>query len=147
TFNLPAHPITKLMGVAVDNAVVKIHGTKLKEEGPLLITHWGLSGPVVLRLSAWGARELEANGWQFAIRVNWVKDYHEQTLREKFSALRTEAASQKIVNKNPFSLPQRLWEYLVVEAGINIEARWAELPSPQQNKLVKNLCDAEFSVK
>lgn len=147
TFNLPAHPITKLMGVSVEKAIVKIAGTKLIEEGPLLITHWGLSGPVVLRLSAWGARELAVSNWQFIIYINWVPDYNEQTLKDKFQQLRVELAAQKFVNRNPFNLPQRLWEFLLNELSIPAEIRWTDLPAKEQNKLIKNLCSYECVVK
>ena len=88
TFNMPGHPITKLMGVSVENARVKIIGTKLEQEGPLLITHWGLSGPAVLKLSAWGARQLAISNWQFSIIVNWLPEYNEQSLQAKFQSLR-----------------------------------------------------------
>lgn len=146
TFNIPNHPITKLMGIAVDKARVKIGQSKLEEEGPLLITHWGLSGPAVLRLSAWGARELKGKNWQFDIRVNWLVDFNEQTLRERFQSLRSELASQKLAHKNPFDLPRRLWEFFVEQAGCKPETRWADLPSAEQNKLIKNLTASEFKV-
>ncbi|MGC4034490.1 MAG: NAD(P)/FAD-dependent oxidoreductase [Chitinophagaceae bacterium] len=144
---LPAHSITKLMGVSVDKAIVKIIGSKLIEEGPLLITHWGLSGPVVLRLSAWGARELAACSWQFAISINWLPDYNENNLRERFSELRKELASQKVFNRNPFGLPQRLWEFLLTESSISIECRWSDLPAKEQNRMIRNLCQYECAVK
>jgi len=147
TFNMPAHPITKLMGVSTEKAVIKISGTKLREEGPLLITHWGLSGPVVLRLSAWGARELASSNWQFTIHVNWVPDYTEQAVREKIQQYRNESAAQKIYNRNPFGLVQRLWDFFLIESGISDNTRWADLPAKDQNKLVKNLCDAEYAIK
>jgi len=147
TFNLPSHPITKLMGVSVEHAIVKIAGTKLVEEGPLLITHWGLSGPVILRLSAWGARELSVVSWQFTVHTNWLPEYTEQTLKDKFQQLRLEIATQKIMNRNPFGLPQRLWEFLLIESTINPELRWADLPAKEQNRLIKNLCAYECAVK
>jgi predicted Rossmann fold flavoprotein len=147
TFNIPGHPITQLMGVSVEKARVKITGTKLEQEGPLLITHWGLSGPAVLRLSAWGARQLAMINWQFAITVNWMPDMKEQELAEQFKLLRQEKASQKIVNKNQFGLPQRLWEFLVEYSGIKNETRWADLPAKEQNKLIRNLSAGEFSIK
>jgi predicted Rossmann fold flavoprotein len=146
TFNLPKHPITKLMGVSVEKAKVKIIGIKL-EEGPLLITHWGLSGPVVLRLSAWGARELKERNWEFGISVNWLPDHNEETLRKKFQELRTTNASQKIINKNYFGLPSRLWEFLTEQSGIKNEWRWADLPATQQNLFIKSLCSYECEVK
>ena len=147
TFNLPKHPITKLMGVSVEKAKVKIQNSKLEEEGPLLITHWGLSGPAVLRLSAWGARELKERNWKFGISVNWLPDYNEETLRKKFQGLRNTNASQKIINKNPFGLPSRLWEFFAEQSGIKNEWRWADLPAAIQNKFIKNLCSYECEVK
>ena len=147
TFNLPKHPITKLMGVSIEKAKVKIIGTKLEEAGPLLITHWGLSGPAVLRLSAWGARELKERNWEFRISVNWLTDYTEDTLRKKFQELRNTNASQKIINKNSFGLPSRLWEFFGEQSGIKNEWRWADLPSTEQNKFIKNLCSFDCEVK
>ena len=147
TFNMPGNPITKLMGVSVEKALVRITGTKLAEEGPVLITHWGLSGPAVLRLSAWGARLLSAGQYTFTAIVNWLPEQNEQGLREQFQQLRFDMAKQKIVNKNPFGLPQRLWEYLLEQSGIKEDIRWADLPAAGQNKLVKNLCMQEFPVK
>lgn len=147
TFNLPKHPISNLMGISVEKARVKIAGTKLEEEGPLLITHWGFSGPVVLRLSAWGARQLSIVNWQFAISVNWLTEFNEQSLREKFQKNRIELASQKIVNKNAFGLPARLWEFLAEHSGVKNEMRWADLPATVQNKFIKNLCAYECDVK
>lgn len=147
TFNLPNHPITKLMGVSVGKARVKIIGTKLEEEGPLLITHWGLSGPVVLRLSAWGARELKIKNYELKIIISWLPDYNEESLRKKFQDLRNINASQKINNKNSFALPSRLWEFLADQSGIKNEWRWADLPSAEQNKFIKNLYSYECEVK
>ncbi len=147
TFNMPNHPLTRLMGVSVPHVRVKIVGSKLEQEGPVLITHWGLSGPAVLRLSAWGARELAAINWQFSILINWLPEFNEQTLKERFQLLRFQIASQNITNKNPFGLPQRLWEFMVQQSGISDSMRWADLPAKEQNKLIKNLCACEFEVK
>jgi predicted Rossmann fold flavoprotein len=147
TFNMPGNAITQLMGVSVPEAGVKIVGSNLSAKGPLLITHWGLSGPAVLRLSAWGARQLATDNWQFAIVVNWLPAYNEQTLREHLQQLRFGIASQKIGNRNPFNLPQRLWQYLLQQSGIDEEKRWADLPAREQNKLIANCCAQEFKVQ
>ena len=147
TFNTPAHPITKLMGVSVNPARVKIVGTKLEQEGPVLITHWGLSGPAVLKLSAWGARELAANNWNFTVRINWIPQFDEASLRQEMQMLRTSLARQKIISKNPFQLPQRLWEYFLSAAEINSESNWADLSSKGQNKLVQHLAQFEMEIK
>jgi len=146
TFNMPGNPITALMGIAVEKVQVKIRGSKLVEDGPMLITHWGMSGPAILKLSAWGARELASKNWQFGIIINWLPIYTEQTLKEKFQQVRFDIAAQKISNRNPFSLPQRLWDYLLQQSGVNENIRWADLPAKEQNKLIKNICAQEFSV-
>jgi predicted Rossmann fold flavoprotein len=146
TFNMPGDPITRLMGVAVAEAQVKIAGSRLVERGPLLITHWGLSGPVVLRLSAWGARELAAGSYRFGIRVNWLPEWSEQQVRERMRQLRYEWAARSVWNGNPFALPQRLWEYYVGVAGIPEGLRWADLPAKDQNRLVNFIWAAEYAV-
>lgn len=147
TFNMPGNSITALMGVSVKEAAVKITGSKLNSSGPLLITHWGMSGPAILKLSAYGARELAKANWHFKIIINWLPSYNEQSLKEKMQQLRFNIASQKIINRNPFELPQRLWEYLLQQSGINENLRWADLPAKEQNKLIKNCCAQEFEVK
>lgn len=146
TFNMPGNAITKLMGVSVPEATVKIKGQKLSSSGPLLITHWGLSGPAILKLSAWGARELATCNWQFAIVVNWIPAYNENSFKVKLQQLRFELASQKMINRNPFELPQRLWEYFLDESGIKETTRWADLPAKEQHKLVKCCCAQEFTI-
>jgi hypothetical protein len=146
TFNIPNNPIKELMGIAVD-ANVKISGTKFSQQGPLLITHWGFSGPAVLKLSAFAARELHKTNYDFKIVINWLPAYNEQTLREKFLRSRNGLATQKIVNRNPFFVPQRLWDYFLQQSGVNENVRWADLPARPQNILIKNLCMQEFHVK
>jgi predicted Rossmann fold flavoprotein len=146
TFNMPGNPITALMGITVEKVQVKLVGSKLVEEGPLLITHWGMSGPAILKLSAWGARDLAAKNWQFSIVINWLPAYNEQTLKDKFQQVRFDIAAQKISNRNPFLLPQRLWDYLLQQSGVDENIRWADLPAKEQNKLIKNICAQEFSI-
>jgi hypothetical protein len=154
TFNLltgkagmPGNAITKLMGISVDHVQIKIIGTKLSETGPLLITHWGFSGPAVLKLSAWGARELALKNYEFSIQINWVPAFNENSLREKILKLRFDLATQKIVNRNPFFLPARLWEFLLAQSGIHPDLRWADLPAKEQNKLIRNICAGEFLIR
>ena len=146
TFNMPGNTLTELMGISVPQASVKVQGSRLAEQGPLLITHWGLSGPVVLRLSAWGARELAAAGYRFGVQVNWLGEITEQQARERLQEMRQERAGQGVGTKNPFGLPQRLWEYLLVAAGVG-NIRWAELPAREQNRLVGLLCAGVFAVQ
>ncbi|HSN61610.1 MAG TPA: NAD(P)/FAD-dependent oxidoreductase, partial [Ferruginibacter sp.] len=147
TFNIPQNPITVLMGISVENATVKIAGTKLQQTGPMLITHWGLSGPAVLKLSAWGARELADKNYHFTIHVNWLPTFNENSLKDKIQQVRFDIASQKIINRNPFGIPSRLWEYFLQQCGIDANIRWADLPAKEQNKFIKILCAQELEVK
>lgn len=146
TFNMPGNSITALMGVSVENATVKIIGTKLSETAPLLITHWGMSGPAILKLSAWGARLLAEKNYQFSITVNWLNDEDENRLRSRWPQLRNQFAGLRINNKNPFHLPQRLWSYLLQQSQIDENKRWSELSSKEQNLLIKNLTAQQFDV-
>jgi len=147
TFNVPGNAITDLMGITVPNVTVKLIGTKLQQEGNLLITHWGMSGPAILKLSSYGALELATKNYDFHFSVNWLSHFNENTLREKMQRLRFDIASQKIINRNPFGLPSRLWEFLLKISGVNEDLRWADLPAKEQNKLIKNLCSQEFHAK
>jgi predicted Rossmann fold flavoprotein len=146
TFNMPGNAITALMGVVADKAIIKIAGTKLQQQGPVLITHWGISGPAVLKLSAWAARELAEANYQFKVMINWLPAYHELSLREKMQEFRFAIATQKIGNRNPFALPQRLWHYLLEQSAISADARWADMPAKNQNMLAKICCAQEMTV-
>lgn len=147
TFNMPKHPITELMGVAVPDATVRITGAKISEHGPLLITHWGMSGPAVLRTSAWAARELSERNYEFNIQINWLLDVTEEELKEQVLDIRREQGKQSVGNKNPFNLPKRLWEYQLKNAGINEETKWGELPAAAQNKMINFLIRDAYDVK
>jgi predicted Rossmann fold flavoprotein len=146
TFNIPHDPITQLMGVSLTDVQVKIGGTKLVDRGPLLITHWGLSGPVVLRLSAWGARLLNELGYRFIARLNWVPHSSDQSVRKRLEDLRLAKGSQQINSKNPFGLPARLWVYLTSLSGVSSTTRWGDVPGDVLKKLVNNLSGQEFHV-
>jgi predicted Rossmann fold flavoprotein len=145
TFNMPANAITKLMGIAT-RAKIKIQRTRFEEEGSVLITHWGLSGPAVLKLSARGARELNDLHYNFTVTINWCPDYSEQTMKDEFVMLRSTHPAQKVYNGNIFSIPQRLWEYMCSVSDIDENLRWSDLPSVKQNMLVKNICAHEMNV-
>lgn len=147
TFNLPDHPITALMGVAVADARVILPAQKHEQRGPLLITHWGLSGPAVLKASAWAARELAGAGWQFPVRINWLPDYHETAILGALQQQRIEHGGSRVRGRCPWSLPARLWDYLAAEAGCTEQARWADLPAAVLPRLAKLICGQEFAVK
>jgi predicted Rossmann fold flavoprotein len=143
---MPGNPISQLMGVSVEAAQVKIAGTKLQETGPLLITHWGMSGPAILKLSAWGARLLHDSGYNFRVLVNWLPAIKEPEVREIMVSSRQSAAGQKVTARNPFGLPARLWEYFALAAGCKPEWRWADLPAANQNRLIAILVAQEHAV-
>ncbi len=147
TFNMPGNTITELMGVSVEHATVKVVGTKLQEQGPLLITHWGLSGPAILKTSALGARELAEKNYHFSIQVNWLKDFTEQSVREEWTHLRSRFSSQKISAKNPFGLPNRLWEHFLKQSSVDANKTWSDINSKEQNKLIQALTASVFEVK
>lgn len=147
TFNMPKHPITELMGVSVPGATVKVAGTKITEHGPLLITHWGMSGPAVLRTSAWAARELADRNYEFDISINWLDDATEADVRDIIAQARVEHGRQLLKNKNVFSLPRRLWEYFLAQCGIGEDVRWGDLPATARNKLIRMLVHDVYHVK
>ena len=146
TFNMPTNAITQLMGLSVENVSVKIAGEKLETDGPLLITHWGFSGPAILKMSAYAALILAAKNYDFTVIINWLPQYNENTLREKMQLVRFDMATTKVQNKNPFLLPTRLWEYLLEVTGIKEGIKWADLTAKEQNLLVKNLCLQSFKI-
>jgi predicted Rossmann fold flavoprotein len=147
TFNMPKHPITELMGVSVGDATVKIAGSKVSAKGPLLITHWGMSGPAILKTSAIGARELAERNYEFRVLVNWLGEMQEDELRDMINELRREQGKQQVAGKCPFGLPKRLWEYLIQQCGVKDETRWGDLPAAMQNKLVEHLLRDGYDVK
>lgn len=145
TFNIKDNRIKDLMGVSA-LASVKVKGTKLEASGPLLITHWGMSGPGILRLSAWGARELHDKNYQFVLKVNWLNDVDAEECEGLLKDLKQEQAKKTVIKRSPFDFPNRLWESLVTAAGISAETRWADLTKNQLAALVNQLVNAEFQV-
>jgi predicted Rossmann fold flavoprotein len=146
TFNIPQNGYGRLKGVSVPNAKVKISGSKLQERGPLLITHWGLSGPVILRLSSWGARELADKQYNFDIQVQWNAEITEEKAQEHFAAF-SKAHPKKFVTGNPmFGIPSRLWEVLVSQS-LDADKIWAETSKKELNRLMERIIRHPFQVK
>lgn len=145
TFNIKDSRIKDLMGVSAI-ATVKVKGTKLEASGPLLITHWGMSGPAILRVSAWGARELFTKNYQFTLQVNWLNDMDADECDEVLKSLKQEHAKKTVSKKSPFDFPNRLWESLVTASGIDVETRWADLTRNQLQALAAQLTNGEFQV-
>lgn len=146
TFNIPRNPITDLMGLSVPEGAVKIMGTKLQESGPVLITHWGLSGPGILKTSAYGALQLAAMNYNFQVQVNWLANYNEETFRQHLMNYKQEHPHQKLSNITGLPIPQRLWDLLLRFSEIEEAQRWVDLPAKQLNKLAKNVTALEMKV-
>ncbi len=147
TFNMPQNPVTEMMGLAVPQVRIRIPGSKLVAEGPLLITHWGMSAYAVLRLSAWGARVLHDQSYAFAIQVNWMPSWEEAGIREKFQEAQDAFPKRQLDNRNPFELPKRLWSYFLEKLGINPSKKWSELAKKERNRLVNLLHHDEYPVQ
>ncbi len=145
TFNIKDARIKDLMGVSAF-ANVKVKGSKLEAAGPLLITHWGMSGPGILRLSAWGARELFDKNYQFILEVNWLNDVSFEEAMDKLKELKQLHAKKAVSKKSPFELPNRLWESLVLATDIDSERKWADLSKKQLTDLANQLTNGEFQV-
>jgi predicted Rossmann fold flavoprotein len=144
TFNMPNEPIKKLMGVVANPVSVKIKGTELKSDGALLITHWGMSGPAILKLSSFGARELNAMNYKFEALVNWINKTENETRKFLVEELKSK---KQIGNKNPFGLPNRLWNFLLEKNEINPEVAWNQTAGKSVNKLINTLVNDSYKAE
>ncbi|MEO8587920.1 MAG: NAD(P)/FAD-dependent oxidoreductase [Flavobacteriales bacterium] len=147
TFNMPNEPIRELMGVVADPARVRIIGTDLESTGPLLITHWGMSGPAILRLSAWGARIVHDLGYRFTVQVNWLGGLSEDAVRQHFVEEEEAMRRKHAENANVFALPKRLWTFLLAKAGVRPEDVWGDLPRKERNRLIDLLTNDRYAVQ
>jgi predicted Rossmann fold flavoprotein len=147
TFNDSSKVFADLMGISVRNAFVKIAGTKLSSTGPVLITHWGLSGPCVIRLSAWAAEYLHERDYNFVALVSWVGEVSEEPMRQRLLEQKQLKVKQKVLRNPLFELPSRLWERLCDLSGIDDERVWGEMPLKNVNKLLENLIRCPFAIK
>ncbi|QQU03071.1 NAD(P)/FAD-dependent oxidoreductase [Myroides odoratus] len=145
TFNIKDKRIQDLMGVSTE-ASIKVKGTKLEATGPLLITHWGMSGPGILRLSAWGARILAEKNYQFHIVVNWLPTVDREDLLEQLKDFKHEHAKKMVMKRGLFDFPTRLWERLVQAAQIEATQTWADVNNKQMQALMLQLQEGEFQV-
>ena len=146
TFNMPEEPVKDLMGLVVENATARIQGTKLAYTGPVLITHWGMSGPAILKLSAWGARLLYDHNYKFNVQINWLSIKSENEVHDMINAEMDRIRKKKIANANPFGLPNRMWLFLLEKVQINSDSPWMELSKKNRNKLVNVLLNDVYAV-
>ena len=145
TFNIKDPRIKELPGVSAQVSI-KVKDTKLTSTGPLLITHWGMSGPAILKLSAWGARILNDKNYQFTIYVNWLNDVATEDAEKILKELKQEHAKKAVSKKSPFELPNRLWESLVLASSIESESKWADVSKIQLQNLANQLTNSSFQV-
>ena len=146
TFHVEIPWLRELAGVSVETSEVSVPGTKLRERGALLLTHWGLSGPAILRLSAWGAREMHERNYNFPLQINWLPHLTDEELAVEFQARRKSQPAKLIVNFPIAPLPSRLLEQLVLAPGIARDTRWAALSGAAQHVLNQKLLRSEFPV-
>jgi len=146
TFNISDSRIQDLAGVSVANAKVKLPGAKLEQSGPLLITHWGLSGPAVLKLSAWGARFLHDRHYRAPVLINWLPQYNPEVLRQQLLGVKSQLSHRLVVSSCPFPIPRRLWERLTSAIGIDEPKRWADISNKTLDKLLQELVQGEYQI-
>ena len=146
TFHIELPWVRALAGVSVESAEVSVRDTPLRERGALLITHWGLSGPAVLRLSAWGARVLHDLNYDFTLQVNWLPHLNAETLARELQSRRNAQPAKLIVNAPVAPLSARLWEALVLASGVARETRWSAFSRGEQHQLIEQLLRGEFHV-
>ncbi len=150
TFNIPDPRLQNLAGISVNNVCLRLPdaGKTLKEQtGPLLITHWGISGPAVLKLSAWGARFLQEQNYQTPLLINWLPQYNSESLRQLLLVVKSQLARRLIAKSCPVPIPKRLWHSLITNVNIGEEHRWAELSKKALNQLVQELTQGSYLIK
>jgi predicted Rossmann fold flavoprotein len=149
TFTIKDRRIQDLAGVAANSAHVKLQldpKTKLEQTGPVLITHWGLSGPAILKLSAWAARELHDRRYQANLTINWLPKHNRDSLHKELMMVKNQLGRKTIASSCPVMIPRRLWESLTAEAGIGPEARWSDLPKANLTALIEELLQGQYQI-
>jgi predicted Rossmann fold flavoprotein len=149
TFNIADEQLRSLAGVSVESVRLRLLSggkSQLEQTGPLLITHWGLSGPAVLKLSAWGARILKESHYQATLMINWLPYLQQDEVRQKILAVKNEWGKKAIALHRGVDLPHRLWQYIIARSDITTEERWAEITNKQLNKLVQELTQGEYLI-
>jgi predicted Rossmann fold flavoprotein len=146
TFNISKHPVNKLMGIVVENALVNIQNTKLKSDGPLLIAHWGMSGPAILKLSSLGARILNEKDYNFNIQVNWVAQSNENLVQIYLNDIVDKNPQKILANFRPYNLSERLWFYLLEKINMPQDKKWQDLGKKGINKLSTILTNDVYPV-
>ncbi len=145
TFHIKDERIKGLAGISTE-ADVMVEGEELESSGPLLITHWGMSGPAILKLSAWGARELNSRDYKFNLRVNWLPGYSASDILKELKEMKFSHSKQQLSTRAQFDLPKRLWQNIISASFIDSATKWADLNKEQLVKLSEELTSARFKV-
>ena len=146
TFNMPDEKIIGLQGVVSKNAIVRVQGAKSPQNGPLLVTHWGMSGPAILKTSAWEARSLSEKNYSFSIQVNWIGNSNEDEVRILLNRSFYNYGKKKVINVIPFELPNSLWKYLLEASEIDENTIAGEVSKKEKNILINNIVNAIYKV-
>jgi predicted Rossmann fold flavoprotein len=149
TFNIADPQLRELAGISVNSVNLRLSNsgkTPLQQTGPLLITHWGVSGPAVLKLSAWGARILHDNRYQSKLLINWLPDLSQEEIRQKLLTVKAEWGQKAIALHRGVDLPHRLWQYIITRANITTEDRWATITNKTLNQLVLEISQGEYAI-
>jgi predicted Rossmann fold flavoprotein len=149
TFNIADPQLRELAGISVNSVNLRLPGTgktPFQQTGPLLITHWGVSGPAVLKLSAWGARILHENRYQHKLLINWLPDLSQEEVRQKLLTVKAEWGQKAIALHRGVDLPHRLWQYLINRTHIPTEERWATISNKTLNQLVLEISQGEYLI-
>jgi predicted Rossmann fold flavoprotein len=146
TFNMPNESIRELMGIVIENPSVTIQGTKLKSDGPLLITHWGMSGPAILKLSAFGARILSEMNYEFKTQVNWINIQNTDLVLSELKVIVADHPNKILANFRPYMLRERLWHYLIERCGLSKQSTWGQTGKKALNKIVNILTNDVYEV-
>ena len=146
TFSIEDEALRALMGTVIEDATTSIPGTKLKSNGPLLITHWGMSGPAILKLSSYAARDLHEHNYQMPLAVNWISQ-KEPEIQQELREIIIRYPQKQITTIRPFGLPSRLWDYLVQKTlGERAQNRWQNLNQKELNRLTNALCNDQYQI-
>ena len=146
TFNIKDRAFCDLMGTVVDPVVMAIPGTKLRAQGALLVTHWGMSGPAILKLSSYAARTLAENDYKAPLAISWTGELTRQEVEENLLKLQTANPRKQVATLHPFGLPSRLWLYILSKLGIDAVKPWAEIGRKTLNRMIETLVNDQYTI-
>ena len=147
TFNMPDEKIVSLMGVVAENVRVTVPSSSFHSDGPLLITHWGMSGPAILKLSALAARYLAAQQYSYILAVNWINTTNQEAVNNHLNSLAADNPKKLVSNSRPYGLPERLWLFLLQKSHVPKSKKWEDLGKKAINKLTHILTNDTYTVR